>query len=191
MTNSVTARPGKRERLVAGAQALFHEQGVHATSLAEVAERADVPLGNVYYYFKSKRQLVDAVLDLYLDQAGALVDASGRSRTPRARLKALVQSWVDRRETVARLGCPMGSLCSELGKCDADLDGDPARVFAVMVEWAESQFGQLGRADARDLALSLIAGVQGAALLAGTFHDPSILVRQGRDLQRWIDSLDA
>jgi TetR/AcrR family transcriptional regulator, transcriptional repressor for nem operon len=189
MTNSVP-RPGKRERLVASAQALFHERGVHATSLAEVAERADVPLGNVYYYFKSKRMLVGAVVDLYLDQAGALVDASGRSRSPRARLKALVQSWVDRRETVARLGCPMGTLCAELGKCDiADLDGDPAQVLAVMIDWAESQFHELGRADAHDLALSLIAGVQGAALLASTFRDPEILVRQGRDLQAWIDSL--
>ena len=50
---------GKRERLVEGAQGAFHEQGVERTTLADVASRADVPLGNVYYYFKTKDQLVE------------------------------------------------------------------------------------------------------------------------------------
>ena len=52
MTNSTTEkRSGKRERLVDSARDLFHERGVQRTTLAEVAERAEVPLGNVYYYF--------------------------------------------------------------------------------------------------------------------------------------------
>jgi TetR/AcrR family transcriptional regulator, transcriptional repressor for nem operon len=189
MANSVAARPGKRERLVESARALFHEQGVHATTLAEVAERADVPLGNVYYYFKTKRELVDAVIDRYLELAGRLVDAAGRGRTPQGRLKALVQTWVDQRESVAQYGCPMGGLCAELGKCEDQLDRDPAQVFSLMLDWAEDQFRQLGRRDARDLAVSLLAGVQGAALLANTFGDPGILARQARHLERWIDSL--
>ena len=53
---------GKRERLVASAAALFHHQGVQRTTLAEVATDADVPLGNVYYYFKTKDDLVAAVI---------------------------------------------------------------------------------------------------------------------------------
>ena len=189
MANSVEATQGKRERLVESARELFHEQGVHVTTLADVAARADVPLGNVYYYFKTKRELVVAVIDRYLDQAGGLVDASGRSRSPKVRLKALVATWVDQRELVARYGCPMGSLCGELAKCDSDLERDPAEVFAVMIDWAEEQFRALGRRDARDLAESLISGVQGAALLANAFRDPGILARQGRSLERWIDSV--
>jgi hypothetical protein len=59
----------------------------------------------------------------------------------------------------------------------------------TIIDWAEGQFRQLGRRDARDLALSLFAGVQGAALLANTFRDPTILTRQGRHLERWIDTL--
>jgi TetR/AcrR family transcriptional regulator, transcriptional repressor for nem operon len=189
MTNSAASRPSKRDRLVAGAQELFHEQGVHATTLADVAQRSDVPLGNVYYYFKTKRDLVDAVVDRYLDGAGALVDASERGRTPQGRLKALVQSWIDQRDPVARYGCPMGTLCAELGKCSTAVDRDPADVFAIIIDWAEGQFREMGRSDTRDLAVSLIAGIQGAALLASAFKDPTILVRQGRALQRWVDSL--
>jgi TetR/AcrR family transcriptional regulator, transcriptional repressor for nem operon len=187
-SSAVNRKPGKRERLVESARALIHEQGVHRTTLAEVAERGDVPLGNVYYYFKSKDELVRAVLEGYQEQADALVAAFDRHRTPQARLKALVRNWADMRDEVARHGCPMGSLCSELDKLGGDAERDAAAVMARIIDWAEGQFRQLGRRDARDLAVALFAGVQGAALLANTFRDPDILTRQGRHLERWIDS---
>ena len=190
VTNSTPEKPlGKRERLVVSAQALIHEQGAHRTTLAEIAERAEVPLGNVYYYFKSKDDLVGAVLDSYQEQAATLIKAFERHRSPQARLKALVQNWSDMRETVARHGCPMGTLCAELDKDEGGRDRDAATVMTIIIDWAEDQFRQLGRRDARDQALALFAGIQGAALLANTFRDPTILTRQGRHLERWIDTL--
>ena len=189
MTDSVATKPGKRERLIESARTLIHEQGVHSTTLAEVAERADVPVGNVYYYFKTKHELVGAVLAGYLEHATTLTASFERGRTPQARLKALVRNWNDMRETVVDHGCPMGTLCSELDKVDGGLDRDAAKVMATIIDWAEGQFRQLGRKDARDLAVALFAGIQGAALLANTFRDPEILTRQTRHLERWIDSL--
>jgi TetR/AcrR family transcriptional regulator, transcriptional repressor for nem operon len=189
MTNSVAPNAGKRERLVEGATALFHEQGVHRTTLAEVADRAGVPLGNVYYYFKTKDELVGAVLDGYLDEAANLIGSFERSRTPQARLKALVRNWTDWRDAVARHGCPMGTLCAELEKDEGGLDRQAALVMEMIVDWSEEQFRQLGKPDARDLAIALFSGIQGAALLSNTFRDPGILTRQARYLERWIDSL--
>ncbi len=192
MTNSATEEhPGKRERLVESARGLFHEQGVHRTTLAEVAERAEVPLGNVYYYFKSRDELIGAVLDGYQEQAAILIQGFERHRSPQARLKALARSWAEMNETVARHGCPMGTLCAELDKIDGGHDREAAAVMAVIVDWAESQFRLLGKPDARDLAVALFAGIQGAALLANTFRDSTILTRQTRHLERWIDTLAA
>ena len=188
MANSVAARTGKRERLIESATVLFHEQGVHRTTLAEVAERANVPLGNVYYYFKTKDELVGAVLTWYQAQAAALIDSFERARTPQARLKALVRNWNDMRDAVVSHGCPMGTLCAELDKAEDGLDREAAKVMALILDWAEDQFRQLGRRDARDLAVALFAGIQGAALLASTFRDASLLTRQTRHLERWIDS---
>jgi TetR/AcrR family transcriptional regulator, transcriptional repressor for nem operon len=187
----VTGTPGKRERLIAGAKTLFHEHGVHRTTLAEVAERADVPLGNVYYYFKTKDELVGAVLASYTQEAAQLLEELERHRSPKARLKALVGNWDAMRDAVAERGCPMGTLCSELDKVDGEAARDAAAVLAIIIDWAEDQFRQLGRRDASDLALSLFAGVQGASLLANAFRDPTILTRQGRQLGRWIDSIDS
>ena len=47
----------------------------------------------------------------------------------------------------------------------------------------------MGRRDARDLAIALVAAFQGAALLANTLPRPEVLVRETRRLERWIDSL--
>ena len=188
MTNStIETRSGKRERLVDSARDLFHEQGVHRTTLAEVAERAQVPLGNVYYYFKSRDELIAAVLDCYQEEAAALIQAFERHRSPAARLKALVRNWNEMGEMVAQHGCPMGTLCAELDKTDGGQDHRAAAVLALIIDWAESQFRLLGSQDARDLAVALFAGIQGAALLANTFRDPTILTRQTRHLERWID----
>jgi TetR/AcrR family transcriptional repressor of nem operon len=189
MTNSVAMGAGKRERLVESATALFHEQGVHRTTLAEVAERAEVPPGNVYYYFKTKDELIGAVLAGYQEQAETLIQSFGRGRTPQARLKALVRNWSDMRDAVVSHGCPMGTLCAELDKLDGGLDREAAKVMARIIDWSEDQFRQLGHQDARDLAVALFAGIQGAALLANTFRDPTLLTRQTRHLERWIDSL--
>jgi len=189
MTNSVAPKAGKRQRLIESARTLIHEQGVHATTLAEVAERADVPAGNVYYYFKTKDELVSAVLDAYAQAAAELVESFERHRTPQARLKALVRNWDRQREAVARYGCPMGTLCTELDKLNGSLGEAGAAVLAHIIDWAEAQFRELGRRDARDLAHSLFAGIEGAALLSNTFRDPEIMTRQTRHLERWIDSL--
>ena len=59
----VTRRPGKRERLIAAAAELLHQQGVERTTLADIAKAADVPVGNVYYYFKTKDDVIAAVIE--------------------------------------------------------------------------------------------------------------------------------
>ena len=57
------------------------------------------------------------------------------------------------------------------------------------IAWIEQQFKAMGRRDARDLAFALLASYEGIALLANTFRDPELMVREGRRLERWIDSL--
>jgi hypothetical protein len=59
----------------------------------------------------------------------------------------------------------------------------------VPVEWAAEQFRSLDRRDASDLALDLLAAYEGSALLANTLRDPEVLIRAGRRLERWIDTL--
>jgi TetR/AcrR family transcriptional regulator, transcriptional repressor for nem operon len=191
MTDSVKSeRPGKRDRLVAGAREAIYRQGVEATTIGDIAEAADVPIGNVYYYFKSKGELVAAAIDAYAQENRELLASiEQHHRTPRARLKALVRLLVSEHDQVALYGCPRGSLCSELDKQDNDLARDSAELMQVPMAWIQQQFKAMGRRDARDLAYALMASYQGMALLTNTFRDPDQMVREGRRLERWIDSL--
>jgi AcrR family transcriptional regulator len=189
LASSPTGGPGKRERLVDGARQVLYEQGVERTTLAEVAHAADVPAGNVYYYFKTKDELVQAVIADHIQEIRARLDELESHRTPKARLKALVRMLADQSELTARYGCPQGTLCSELDKRDDELSRACQDMLRLPVEWAERQFRGLGRRDARDLAFALIASYQGIALLTSAFRDPELMARECRRLDRWIDSL--
>ena len=190
MTNSLTQQEqGKRERLVASARRVIHQQGVEKTTIGDIARAADVPVGNVYYYFKTKDELVAAAVDGHARDVHAQLGSLERHRTPQARLKALVHELMKQRELLADYGCPLGSLCSELDKRTDDLDGGCSELLRLPVDWAEQQFRAMGRRDARDLAVALIASYEGIALLTNTFRDPELMTREGRRLERWIDSL--
>ncbi len=183
-------RPGKRERLVAAATQLLHQHGVERTTLADIAQAADVPAGNVYYYFKTKDEVIAAVIEAHAQQVKttlAFIDTHHRS--PRSRLKAFVREFTAQGEIVAQYGCPLGSLCSELGKRVRQSSLAEAELMRLPIEWAERQFRSLGRRDAHDLALDLLAAYEGSALLASTLRDPGLLSRAGRRLNHWIDTL--
>jgi len=190
MTNSAPElKQDKRQRLVLGAREVIHQQGVEKTTIADIAQAAEVPVGNVYYYFKTKDELVEAAIDSHARDVRTLLDSLERHRTPQARLKGLVRALTDQRELAAQYGCPLGSLCSELDKRTNGLDRTCAQLLELPIDWAETQFLQMGRRDARDLAVALMAAYQGIALLTNTFRDPELMTREARRMDRWIDSL--
>ena len=199
MTDSVEEHPvegrtatrrGKRERLVAAAVEMIFRQGVEATTLADIAAEAGVPLGNVYYYFKTKNDLVLAVIEAHLAEARAMFAAIDAAHAaPVDRLKALFGSLAERSDLIARYGCPHGSLCLELDK-RPDGPGPAAELLREGVSWAETQFRAMGRPDARELAVQVIARYQGTALLTSTFRDASLMEAEAGRVAQWIDTLD-
>jgi AcrR family transcriptional regulator len=197
MTNSdgvqdvAASRPDKRERLVTAAYELVYRQGVVRTTLADIAEAADVPPGNVYYYFKTKDDIVAAVVGAHVQQIeSTLNELERRHRSPKARLTGLVRFLAKQADSTSRYGCPHGTLSSELGKRDAGVDPMAASLMQTQLDWAERQFRSLGRRDAHDLAVELLVSYQGSAVLANALGQPELMTRQGRRLEKWIDALE-
>ena len=189
-TCPTATRPGKRERLVGAAADLLYRQGVEKTTLADIAEAAEVPLGNVYYYFKTKDAIVDAVVEAHVqDIEERLASLDSRYRSPKGRLKGLFRMLADQHDVIAQFGCPHGTLCSELEKRGGDDDHSATRLVEIPIAWAEEQFRAMGRPDARELAVEFIASYQGTAVLTQALRQPELLSREGRRLERWIDSL--
>ncbi|NEW55536.1 TetR/AcrR family transcriptional regulator [Nocardia cyriacigeorgica] len=192
MTDSVRAvKVGKRERLIEAAVQVFYERGVEKTTIADIAKVADVPVGNVYYYFKTKDQLIEAAVSAHRQRLARLLDELDRLGDPQARLRGLIAGWVDLRDQAAQFGCPFGTLASEMDKRPEILDEEIAATMRVLVDWTQQQFEAMGRTDAAELGVALIAAYQGISLLTNTFRDPGLMAAEGDRLGRWIDSLAA
>lgn len=182
---------GKRERLTEAAKTLFYQQGVTRTTLADIAQEAKVPLGNVYYYFPSREALVEAVIQAHIQDLQAWFARLEENPNPRERLVGLLRGAESNKEQLAAYGCPHGSLCQELDKEGEQSVSMAGRMFQVYVDWAQKQFRLLGKdeEEAQDLALDLISSLQGTFLLTNSFHSPELLERKLKRLESWLRSL--
>lgn len=178
----------KRQRLIAAAKSLIRKQGFHLTTLADIAQEADVPLGNVYYYFKTKDAIGESVIENRARELGENFSSWDEISEPRERLAALMQNEVDNSDETARSGCSIGGLCQELAKQGGPLADAAAKLLSDMIAWSEKQFNSLGFGGAsKDLATQFIALIQGAALLTNTFKDPKFMLNTSLSVRNWLD----
>lgn len=184
-------RNDKRERLVEAADQLFHQQGVSTTTLANIATLADVPLGNVYYYFKSKDSITLAVVERRRRKLSSLFAEWGTRDNVKSRLQALIEYVASLSEESARFGDSLGSLCQELGKQGGNISQAAASLMNEMIQWCEKQFAALGKSEqeSANLALNLVSSLQGINLITLAFKDPDFVNRQGQFLLQWIQML--
>lgn len=177
----------KRSRLVAAAADLVHRQGFHATTLAHVADAAQVPLGNIYYYFKTKEALGDALVDAQAAYHREVREQWEGTLDPRERLVAYVKTATGNAAELAERGCPMGSLCTELHKGRTPLADHASGLLNDWLAWLEAQFRSLGRgAESADLALHVMTVLQGATVVAHARHQPALLQKEAARLIAWI-----
>ena len=87
---------GAREKILAAADQLFGEVGFDVASTREIAERAGVNKAMLYYHFKGKDELLEALLDDYYERmtgmlSAMLTDGDGVED----RVAVLVDAYVD------------------------------------------------------------------------------------------------
>jgi AcrR family transcriptional regulator len=180
-----------RQRIIEAANRLFYHKGYNQTSFSDVVEAAGVPRGNIYYYFKTKDEILEQAIAYRLARIRVMLEGwTGSYRTPVERLHRFVDILQNSAEAIMRYGCPMGSLNTELGKDQAALQGQAEQLFTVFENWLTDQFAELGYAGrARELAQRLMAQGQGISVIAHAHSDPAFLQRERQRLRRWIDQL--
>ena len=167
-----------RSRLLEAAARTIHESGYASTTLGMVAKAARVPLGNVYYHFPTKRSLARAVIEARVESLEAELARAEEAGGPRERILALIEARACpvACRAVSRFGCELGSLAEELEKGDRTLGREARPLVALQLEWLGRQLRGMGAGpNARALALELVCGMQGAALVAHTLEDPRVL----------------
>lgn len=180
-----------RQRIVEAADRLFYHKGYNQTSFTDIARASGLPRGNFYYYFKAKDEILRAVIEHRVNGMGALLEDWAAEHTePRERLRRYARLPLTEAQSVLRYGCPVGSLNVELSKTQGRLQAKAGELFDLMTHWLARQFEALGyTADARDLALHLIARVQGVSLVANAYADRGFLKAEVESIERWVESV--
>jgi AcrR family transcriptional regulator len=129
-----TTRGSTRDAIVSAALELFRERGFEGTTMRAVAERAGVSVGNAYYYFSSKDELVQGFYDQLVAEHRALaLPELARHADLAERLGAALHCWITVAEpyrefagrffaVAAQPGNPLSPFSAEAG---------PARAAAV------------------------------------------------------------
>lgn len=178
----------KRVRLVKSAKSLLLKKGYNETTLADIAQEADVPLGNVYYYFKTKEAIGQAVIQQHMQDLEACFVNWNLLPNAKARLNALTESGLQPLEETISWGCSIGSLCQELCKSNSVLSEAAAGLMNKLIDWVQVQFKELGKDDKESklLAIKLVSYMQGLALLSNTFKDENLVKEQQSSVNEWL-----
>ncbi|HYL64371.1 MAG TPA: TetR/AcrR family transcriptional regulator [Candidatus Methylomirabilis sp.] len=179
-----------RTRLLRAAEKVTYRYGFGPAALADIAREARVPLGNMYYYFRTKNDIGAAVVNLRVSRFRRLLQELDKAGSPQERLCGFVQVKMNNRQRLARGGCPVGTLCSELRKQGSPVARRATVLFAEALAWMESQFRAMGQGrHSRGLAVHLLSATQGVSVLAHTFRAPRLVEMEAARLKDWIRSL--
>lgn len=111
-------QPSTRDRLVRAAMELFHQKSYEATGLKEILSRAGANSGSLYYFFKTKEDLLLAVLDQYVELLHPVIMQPAFERTDDAIERVFSVLGLYREMLQASgftRGCPIGNLALEVG----------------------------------------------------------------------------
>ncbi len=180
--NSQTKTQGKsnptRERLIEAARELFLVQGFQATSLAEVLKEAGVNSGSLYYFFKSKNDLLLAVLSQYVELLHPLVidPVFEQVEDPVERVFGILAGYRKMLEmTDCRMGCPIGNLALEMSEKNEEVRLGVAQNFT---NWCDAIRKCLDDAHDRfptnvnraDIAQFILTVMEGGVMQAKAFR---------------------
>jgi TetR/AcrR family transcriptional repressor of nem operon len=182
------SKKSTRDNIIEAADQLFYRQGYEHTSFADIADAVKISRGNFYYHFKTKDQILDAVINARLANTQAMLDKwEIEGESPEERIRSFIHILIGNRAKIKRYGCPVGTLCTELAKLGHAAQGEANKLFTLFRTWLRRQFTLLGRkADADLLAMHLLARSQGVATLANAFHDEKFIRQEVQLLDDWL-----
>ena len=180
-----------RDRIVEAADRLFYQQGYEPTSFSDIADAVKISRGNFYYHFKTKDEILDAVINARLANTGAMLERwEIEGEKPVDRIRSFIGILIRNRSKIKRYGCPVGTLCTELAKLDHASQDGANRVFTLFRTWLSRQFALLGREqDSDELAMHLLARSQGIAMLANAFHDEVFIRQEVDQMYDWLKAV--
>ncbi|WP_405852980.1 TetR/AcrR family transcriptional regulator [Streptomyces sp. NBC_00090] len=172
-----------RDRLLDATQELVETAGYFGTGLNQVVAVSGAPRGSLYFHFPGgKDQLVGESVRRAGQAIGdALGEAAGTSPSPAEFVEGMLRQLGDRlAESGWRKGCPVATVALETAAVNDPLQEVCSEVYA---SWEAALRTRLAsRPDADDLAVTVLALVEGALLLARAHRSRDPLERVARQI---------
>jgi TetR/AcrR family transcriptional repressor of nem operon len=185
-----------RKRITEVAARLMFTKGVAGTSLEDVFAEG-VSSSQIYHYFGDKHGLIRAVVQLQGQAAVLCTDPLASKLDSFESLRSWARFHVDvQKERHCLGGCMFGSLVSQVSELEPDTQPDFADGFK---RWEESIASGLTSMQERgvlsaaavpaDLAISLVAALQGGLILTQAQRDPRPLEVALHSALSYVESL--
>ncbi len=177
------AKAARREEILTAARRVFAERGFRGTTIADIAEEANIALGTIYLYFESK-DAVFAALNQQLAQliTSAVIDVPppvSLEETVRLRVRRVFEVCAENRELV-RLVVLNSDPGTDITKRIRAADEDRNRPLTAGIG-AAMEAGTIRRGDASVVA-RLVQGVVSMAVYQ------AFVVAGGEDAEKYRDA---
>jgi TetR/AcrR family transcriptional repressor of lmrAB and yxaGH operons len=187
------ARP-TRARILKAAKHLFQRRGYHAVGTAEILAAAKAPKGSMYHHFPNgKEQIaIEAVATIHDDVLGLMQKFAAEKRTVAESIRTLAKGmarWL--KETDYREGTMLAS--TTIGSVP-DLPKLHAAIKDAFGAWREHLVLQLmgegwTRTSATTMTQTILAGIEGAMILARIDQDERIVIDVADTLATMVATL--
>ncbi|KJY74725.1 TetR/AcrR family transcriptional regulator [Vibrio nigripulchritudo] len=179
----------KRQEIVEAADMLFYQNGYEYTSFADIASAVNISRGNFYYHFKSKDDILTAVITRRFENTESILEQwESASDTPEERIRSFIHILIANKTKIKQFGCPVGTLTTELSKLEHPALPDANRLFGLFKSWLIVQFEALGfQQESPTLAMHLLARSQGVATLINAFKDDEFIEFEVAQMCDWLD----
>src|SRR6058998_1261504 len=97
-----------RDHIVEAADRLFYRQGYEHTSFSHIADVVQISRGNFYYHFKTKDEILDAVISARLASTREMLGQwEIEEKQPADRIRSFIHILIANRADIKRYGCPV------------------------------------------------------------------------------------
>ena len=182
-----------RQRIIDAANQLFSAQGYANTSIADIADHAGLLKGNISYYFKTKADILESATQAQQQKyLGQITQALTNNSTGLESIEEFLTMVENSADELSQVGCPVGSLSTELGKHHPELQPFAGNILGDVLNWLTVQFGQIVSPKlAQNYAEYLLTLMQGAAVVAHAMHDKCIVQRRVSEARKWLKGISS
>lgn len=191
---SFAAIPPKtaRDKIMSAASHLFCNHGFAATGIDTILSRAGTAKATLYNHFKSKEELIAAVLEVEGETwrawfFGRLAETKGPARNRMLTVFDVLEDWF---ADPGFYGCPFINAVAEF-----ETGNDAVRKAAEkhkehLITWLKAQAMELKVPDVGETARSFAVLIDGAIVAAQHSRDPSFAQTAKRMAAMYLDSLE-